>query len=391
MRGLTVLCEIPPAMIYGLLTRQYTLHGGVIRWSVGTERAGQIVCHLIPSAGMVPDSVFTGLGIVGSVAGIGGVVAGIFSGITVLNTFKILEATKRITELSEMNLAVSLTGFSSLERRLDQLDAKVEEIKSTVAAVLNLLQMTQRAELRVALDHLNNIDMITDQNVRRELLVRSATILGTIGRIYEQRLADAPTLTEAMISEEYYCIAMLAQARCYAELRELAMARRILETAHKDWRRLARGVLVRYLLGEHPERFLARDFATAVPIAVLAEWLDFVYGEVKGLDWIDELRAKGDSWYYYKELDVVAAIRRVARPQEQAEVMRLHTTIIIPAIQKLLARDKVFEAYIAQYTLMEQLEVTAIEFEQLLSTVGPEECIDGFLLLAPKFDNMSGL
>jgi hypothetical protein len=249
--------------------------------------------------------------------------------------------------------------------------------------VLNFLQMEKRAELRVSLDHLNHIDLVSDPDVRRELLVGSAATLGKIGLIYEQRLGEAATLPEAMIGEEYYCITMLAQARCYAELRELAMARRILETTHERWCRLVRQIMLRYLLGANPEKFLASEFATEVPIVVLAEWLDFAYNEAKGLAWIDELRAKGDPWYYYKELAVLPASRRLARLPERTEIVQLHTTLIIPALQKLVARNSVFETYIAQYALMEQHQLTAIEFEHLLTSVAPEDLVDGFIILEP--------
>jgi hypothetical protein len=401
--GMTVAREIPDSTLLGLATGRYTLHGGVIRWAIGTTQAGQIVCHLLPAAGASTGSVFSGFGLIASAAtlaaeiplataalpiavgigAVGAVVTGIFSGIAMLNTFKILNVAKRIMAVSEMNLAVSRAGFASLEQRLNQLEAKLDDMKATIVAVLKFLQMEQRAELRVSLDHLNRIDLISDPDVRRELLVASAATLGKIGLIYEQRLGEAATLAEAMVGEEYYCIAMLAQARCYAELRELAMARHILETPHKRWRRLARQIMTRYLFGANPEKFLASEFAAEAPIVALAEWLDFAYNEAKGLAWIDELRAKGDPWYYYKELTMLPASRRKERLPDRTEIVRIHTTLIVPAIQKLVAKNSVFETYIAQYALMEQHQLTAIEFEHLLTTVAPEDQIDGFIILEP--------
>ncbi len=400
--GMTVARAIPNDALLGLATGQYTLHGGVIRWAAGTPLAGQIVCHLIPTsaASLAP---FAALGILPRAAALGpaiplaaaamplgigvaaasGVAATVVGGISMVNTFKILKVVKRIESLAEMNLAVSRAGFASLERRLDQLESKIDQLKASVTAVLTLLHMEQRAELRVALDHLNRIDLIGDPDVRRELLVASAATLGKIGLIYEQRLAEAAAPTEAMISEEYYCIAMLAQARCYAELRELAMARRILETTHERWLKLARHVITHFLLGPNPEKFLASEFAADVSIIELAEWLDFANDTAKGLAWIDELRARGDAWYYYKELNVQPASRRMARQTQQSEIVEIHRDRHIPALQKLVARHSVFETYVAQYALMEQHKLTAIEFERLLGTVGPEEQVDGFLILEP--------
>ena len=48
--GLTVTRAISPEVVIGLITGQYKLYGGVIRWAAGTEYAGQIVRHLVPVA-----------------------------------------------------------------------------------------------------------------------------------------------------------------------------------------------------------------------------------------------------------------------------------------------------------------------------------------------------
>jgi hypothetical protein len=403
MLGMTVAREIPDSALAGLATGKYTLHGGVIRWASGTPQAGQIVCHFVPAAGAPTGSIFSGFGIVASaatlaaeiplataalpiaagVAVVGGIVSSVVGGIAMFNTIKILKAAKQIMALAEMNLAATRAGFSALEQRLDQLEGKLDEIKTTVTAVLTLLRMEQRAELRVALDHLNRIGLISDPQVRCELLVGSATTLGKISLIYEQHLNEAGTLAEAMISEEYYCIAMLAQVRCYAELRELAMARHILETMRDRWQRLARQIMIRYLLGPHPEKFLGNEFAATAPILALVEWLDFAYAEAKGLAWIDELRAKSDPWYYYKSLEALPASRKIGSQAARNEIVDIHHTTIIPALQKLVARNSVLDTYLAQYELMEQHQLTAFEFENALASVRPEDQVDNFIILEP--------
>ncbi len=38
--GMTVTRAIPPEVYQGLVTGQYNLHGGVIRWAPGTEFGG---------------------------------------------------------------------------------------------------------------------------------------------------------------------------------------------------------------------------------------------------------------------------------------------------------------------------------------------------------------
>jgi hypothetical protein len=285
--------------------------------------------------------------------------------------------------LAELNLAVTSASFASLERRLNQLETKIDELKATVQEIAIFLQMEQRAELQVALEHLNRIDTIFNDDVRRELLVASAITLGKIGLIYEQRLDKASTLTEAMISEEYFCIAMLAQARCYAELREPAMARQTLESMYERWQRLARQVMMKYLIRQNPEKFLGSEFAADVPIARLANWLDFAYNKQKGLDWIDELRAKGDPWFYYKSLDGLPLSRRLSSESSIKDIKDIYQTKIIPALEKLVARNGMLNTYLAQYELMEQRKLTASEFEREIASIDVEDQVEGFIILEP--------
>ncbi|MGL4882537.1 MAG: hypothetical protein ACRC8K_15970, partial [Waterburya sp.] len=48
--GWAVARTIPFETLAGLITGQYKLYGGVIRWAAGTPNAGEIVKHLIPTA-----------------------------------------------------------------------------------------------------------------------------------------------------------------------------------------------------------------------------------------------------------------------------------------------------------------------------------------------------
>ena len=52
--GWTVIREIPSEVQTGLISGKYQLYGGVIRWAPGTENAGQIVRHLVPSPRLIP-------------------------------------------------------------------------------------------------------------------------------------------------------------------------------------------------------------------------------------------------------------------------------------------------------------------------------------------------
>lgn len=406
--GLTVVRVVPAKVLLGLATGQYTLHGGVIRWAAGTPQAGQIVSHLIPAFGGTAASGFSGLGIAGTaatvsgaiplavaatpilagIAAVSGIASTVIGGLSLLNTAKILKASRRTMELAEMNLAVTRAGFATLEQRLTQLEQKLDEIKAGVAAILTLMQIEQRAELRVALDHLNQVGLIKDADVRRELLVHSATTLGKIGQLYEQRLQVASTLAESMACEEYYSIATLAQVRCYAELGEFAMARRIMETMHAHWRTAARTIMTTHLLDDHPEKYLSSQFAGDVSIVELAEWMDFAHNTTKGYAWIDELRTKSDPWYFYKEPSGLHPSRRMVKVSDRDEIVYLRQTISIPAMRKLAARDQALETYAAQYALLEQHQLSLGEFEAQIAAVAPDDQVEGFVILVPNAESL---
>lgn len=398
--GMTVARSIPDAVLAGLAIGRYSLHGGVIRWATGTANAGQIVCHLLPVAQSLAPSMLTGAGIVapaatvaagaaltaampvmGAVAAGASVIGAVIGGVNLFTTFKVLKTVKQTMALAELNLAVTQNGFTDLNQRLDQLEARVAEVKDIASNILQLIKIEQRAELHVALENLSHLHMLTNPQVRIETLLSSAATLAKVSLIYEQRLAEADSLPEALLCEEYYVTAMLAQARCYGEMRELTRARHIIQTLHERWQPLVRQVMAKYLIMDRPERFLTSDFAANVPIAMLASWLDFFSCKTKGYDHIDELRLKLDPWYYYKNIEPDTPSRRVNRIQARDSILDYHRSHTIPALNKLVARNSILESYNAQYALLEEYHLTAQEFDSLISGVDPEALNEGMLIL----------
>lgn len=383
--GMTVTREIPAAVLHGLVRGQYTLHGGVIRWAAGTAQGGQIVCHLLPAANLLAPVAMTGAGILAGaipvVGAIGSVVAAGGSILSAINTFRILKDTKAILKLSELNLAVTQSGFASIEQRLDSLDQKLSEIKSSVDAIQRLMQIEQRSELRAALDELRGISDVRDPEVRTKALVVAAGQLAKAGLIFEERAAAAATLPEAMACEEYFCIAVLARARCYAELREPTRALGIVRDLEKRWLALARGISKKFLIGSTPGRLFYSDFAKLASVPEIIGWLDFTEGTEKGIAWIDELRTAMEPWYYTRTPEPYVAWRRIRSQADIDEHMQLHETIILPALRKLTARAEVLSNYIGQFELMEAHRLTAQEFEDALSGVDKADTVDDFIIL----------
>ncbi|MCL4299445.1 MAG: hypothetical protein KJ077_27160 [Anaerolineae bacterium] len=401
--GLTITRAIPPEVLMGLMTGQYKLYGGVIRWANGTEYAGQIVRHLVPVAGST-----LGASLFAPVPGV----------LEAVNTYQLHKLTGQVNALSAttqqvlqiatgtmilsgLNLAVSAVGFAVLNDKLKILDGKLNELQKEVKAIRALLELEERARLGAALRDLLNIVNVKNPDNRHTMLFNSKNVLAPISLKYKELLARAETIETAMAYEEYFCLTSLAHARCLAELGMLEMAHRDLDEANNFWKEQARRIANEFLLGKYPERFLFSDFAQDVPVSILVEWLDFIRSEEKGYAWIDELRSKTSPWYAdddYNEVSKGAAkvtsslwgvVSRYSGSAKTRDLDR-EREMIIPSFQKLVARNKVLEGYITQYKLLEEHNVTPSEFEGKMALLAPEVAVDGYIILQPAQSEVNG-
>ena len=373
--GVTVSRTIPDSTLAGLALGRYALNGGVIRWAAGTPQAGQIVAHLLPAAAAAAPLI-TGAGIVTGVAsvvgGVGALVGAGFGIATFFQSRKILKAARETMQLAELNLSVTQAGFAALDYRLAHLELMLNDVKSSLTSIQRLLESAQRAELLVALEHLEKLPSIRDERVRIELLTHSATVLGKLRRVYLEQLRGLTAIPEALATEEYYLIASLGQVCCYAELRELTMARGILSDVVREWQAWARLFARVVLLGDQAHRFLYADFAPSAPLPLVAAWCDFACDKRAGLLWIESLRSKQDSWYYQRSLDGEPhELRRADSASSREAKLAFEQERVIPALNKLLARDTVLMSYEAQYELLEQHQLTPGEFEYTLRSIDP--------------------
>jgi hypothetical protein len=156
----------------------------------------------------------------------------------------------------------------------------------------------------------------------------------------------------------------------------LRVAKRELEEMATFWRGAMRRVTNELLLRDHPERFLFSDFVREVPAAVLVEWLDFAYGEEKGYRWLDELGSRVEPWYPQ------SWITPPGIHLETSEVDK-DKTLTIPALQKLVARSKVFDGHLTQYEFLAMHNIKPLEFEQEIAALAQGEAVDGYLILNP--------
>ena len=102
--GFEVARVIPHDTIVGLITGQYKLYGGVIRWAVGTEKAGQIISHLLPSSLNPISTLVPGLDF------IPGIVANIqleqLKKMSKFNTHQLMEITGQLDSLSQATQSI---------------------------------------------------------------------------------------------------------------------------------------------------------------------------------------------------------------------------------------------------------------------------------------------
>ncbi|MCB0180829.1 MAG: hypothetical protein KDI62_21540, partial [Anaerolineae bacterium] len=364
--GLTVTRAIPPDVLVGLLTNQYKLYGGVIRWAPGTEYAGQIVRHLVPVTSNLASSSFLGP------------VSGVLEAVNTYQLHKLNIATQQVLQiatgtmtLAGLNLVVSAVGFAVINQKLKNLEGQLNVIQQEVRAIRELLELDERAKLGAALQNLLYAMQSQNMENRRHMLFDAKNVLAPINLKYKELWAKADTIETAMGYEEYFSLTSLANTRCLAELGMLEIARRHLDDDYRFWQEQSRRITHDHLLGPNPERFLFSDFADDVPSAQVITWLDFAEDSERGYDWIDELRSKMNPWYApnrYSDMgrsttQVFSSLSKVIT-RKTPEGMTVEKQKVIPALQKLTARNNVLQGYVAQYELMEKHNITPTEFEK---------------------------
>ncbi|HAO23486.1 MAG: hypothetical protein BWK80_62715 [Desulfobacteraceae bacterium IS3] len=378
--GLILERTIPPDVIGGLMSGQYKIYGGVVRWAAGTENAGQIVRHLIPVSSTSDVASYLNIYQLQQLSGQ-------VSNLTQA-TQHILQIANYTMVLSGLSLAVSAIGFFYLNKKLSNLEIKLTEIQNTVYEIRALLEISERAELRAALRDLMKIDDSASYENRHTILHNTRLSLARINEKYRELLSGANTIDSAMAYEELFSLTALTQCRCTAELGMLDIAHQEIKEMRDFWKKEAVRITNQCFLGSQPERFISKDFAKDIPIAMLAEWLDFANQEEKGYFWIDELRAKTDSWYLANERPDKPSKRLFglfSNDNTSIDELNRQRKDVVPSIQKIVARDKVFEGHVAQYEFMKKYTIKPSELERRTAAIAQSSSIEGYLILRPEF------
>jgi hypothetical protein len=383
--GLLVTRAIPQEALVGLLAGQYKLHGGVIRWSPGTDKAGQIAYHLIPAKPQtVTDPLFSPIN--GRMLNIDRTNFGV-------TTQSVLQMATGTMVLSGLNLAVTAIGFTVINKKLDRLKDQLSNIENEVKAIHELLVIEERSKLGAALEDLINGTRSQRSDDRRDLLLNAKNNLAPIRLKYKELFSKADSLEVSLGYEEYFVLTSLAHSRCLAELGMLDTARNSLESDVTFWKDQSKRITHDLLLGDNPERFLFSDFSEAVPVSNLVEWLNFAHGEEKGYEQLDELRAMTTGWYTGIDRKEIGrktgrALSNIGHKFSRKADAELEWQLkkVVPSFQKLVARNNVLDGYVGQYQYLEEHNILPSTFENEIATISPELYIDGYILLEPSLN-----
>ncbi|GEM_PF-586282 len=371
LKNLKVVKHISDKTVLGLLKGDCKLQGAVIRATSKIIPRGPILYYLLPTTQPPILPLFQPIPIVSQ-------------GINIYQLHQLLSKTNKLIGITEqvlqvstrtmaiagLHLAVTAVGFASLHQRLDALEKRLTELQAKFKEFQTILKLKERAKVNVAFQALLHIDKINAHENRRQILIQQIQVFAETNLKYKELLTQVNNSRRtAMTYEEYFSLTALAHVRCYAELGKLDMARYILEKTYLFWQEQARRIAKDLLVVRYPERFLFSDYVEDVPISVLAEWCDFVYSEEKGYEWIDELRKKTITWYAKKDFSKIDS-DKFKREKER----------VIPALSKLVARNNLFQGYIAQYDLLESQKITLSEFEKEI-VLAQDSAVNRYIIL----------
>ena len=370
--GYSLARTIPTSILFGVLNGSLRVCGGVIR-----NHNGQIMAHLVNAVspfdlvnpvGAVLSAVNTyQLHRIGSqVTRIGETVAEIDRNVGLLQhaTSQILTLSTGTMVLSGLTLGVSTAGFVFLNHKLNRIDKRLQELQRHFKELKDFLKMKQNAELTTALNTLRDIATTVDDDTRRALLVHSRQTLGALHHHYRAQFSSAQTEIDFSAAEEYFTITAIAHALCAGELDMHETAARDIVDAYECWSRLCRQFTDERILGSNPARFLDQRYASSARVDTLLDWMDFARNKESGMDWLEEMRTNLNqrTWWRKGELS----------EKERFEV---------ELVQKLTAKNRVFDGYCTQYRLLEERRMRPSNLTNIISNLDKSKIVNQTLIL----------
>lgn len=350
--GFNLTRSIPDSMLLGVLSGEYNIFGGVIR-----DSSGKIVAHLINSAtpgnllSLIPSSV-----------------SGVFPGANIYQLHQIgsdinqlLSLAKVSMVFSGLTLAVSAASFFFLNKKLNAIDCKLNQIASDVKSIKKFLDLQERGRLITALRSLKDLEKIIDLSIRNKILINSRQVFGEIHEKYKELLIQESSMKEIISAEEYFIITALGHSLCSAELGLLEQAKSDLLEAQNIWHRSAQSFIKNHILKDDPQRLITKKYADHIKIQEIAYWIDFSKGSHLGIEQINELRR------FFSKIEISFS----STPNDDE-------TLSIGMARKLLERDKVLQGYISQYDYFLSINKKPTEIQNYLSTLSKEDQVLDF-------------
>lgn len=179
---------------------------------------------------------------------------------------------------SVLSLGITTCGFALVLERLNELEARVQAVQKALERIGVMLDITFYANLRAALDMATNaLTMNKAQN--REAGALQAIDRLALARHHYTALVDLQLAQRSQVADEYLAtlaLAYVAEARCYLELEEIAVAQQLLQTGAGEITARVRQH-VQTLLTSNPAVYLhplLRDTVDLRRLTAVLRWVD---------------------------------------------------------------------------------------------------------------------
>lgn len=341
--GLTVTRQIPIEMIGGILSGAYTAHGGVIR-----NGAGQIVAHLASASSAGLTSLVPGVSVLSSALANGQLMM-LSRSVEELHSAvsSVMTAAATGAALSGLGLVVSVAGFAYLNRRFEQMEKLLVDVK-------DMIETRNIADLKSAIGHMKNAEgivRISEEN-RRSLLLEAQRNFTTLSHLYGDLWARAKTTKQIRAMEGFFALAFTGASITNSELGMYEIAVTQYQENVDYWNKTARSQVRQHLIRDNPKQ-LQEISAELLPTADLVNVLDFANTSNRGIAWLDDFRMPDTkSWW--------PSIPRISNPWETADVEMVD---LAKLWQK---RQAVLQSQVAHLGFLSGKEISVGQFSKAL-------------------------
>ena len=284
-----------------------------------------------------------------------------------ITTSQVVQWLTDMMAVTGVNVTIITMDLPLIYQQLTRFSQRVE-IRYLLAQFHEALEAIKRAELRISIHQLLGIPKETTLKSHQEVLGTTRELLARMVEKAKRLVEQSDTIESAMQMEAYFTWVTLAQARCAAELGYLDNAYQEMKQHVAFWKQQSRRIAHDLLLGEQPERFLFSDFVTDIPITSLIRWLDFAHQEKKGVLWLDDLRSRTSSWYAKEP-------KKGRLTHQERAKLKQDKEIVIPTMQKLMAKEVIMRGYLAQYQFIQDHNIMITPLQREIEKVAKGDIV----------------